>query len=614
MCGIAAIFAYKPDAPRVNLGELGRLKLSMQKRGPDSEGEWLNRVNSLGLTHTRLAIIDPSNLAVQPMTSVDGKTVISFNGEIYNFRERRKELIQKGYRFNSNSDTEVLLNLYREYGSKMLTKLRGMFAFAIWDDESSTLFCARDIYGIKPLYYSDDGSTLRVASQVRTLLRADIESKERAPGGIVGFYLFGHVPEPFTLYKSIHALPAGYSLTLSAGSNPKIEKYAAISEIYNHASSHRRDTNDALESIEQALTDSLVHHMISDVPVGLFLSAGIDSGLMLALLARAGYEKVRAITVSFDEYADTREDEAPIAARVAKHCGAIHDTVTIGESEIKAELLNFMESMDQPSIDGLNTWLISRAAAGCGLKVALSGIGGDELFGGYPSFSDISRWQAIFGSSKKVPGLNNLAHSLIGVGRRFGLSLSPKLEALPYLADSWAGAYLVRRGLFMPAELEDILGSELTEAGLAELQPVELIESAIVPDPGNAFARTATLESCLYMKNQLLRDTDWAAMDHSLEVRTPLADHTLLAGIASDLKSNAGEVTKKTIARRIGGDLPEEWSVRAKTGFTVPIQKWLESINDFRVWQSVPSLCSDNCHWARRWAYTVMSIAPHASA
>lgn len=612
MCGIAAIFAYKPAARRICQDELIRLKTSMRKRGPDGEGEWINNNQTVGLAHTRLAVIDISESGAQPMHSIDGKTVISFNGEIYNFSEQRRVLIKKGYHFKSNSDTEVLLNLYREYGKQMLTRLRGMFAFAIWDDESSSLFCARDHYGIKPLYYSDDGSTLRVASQVKTLLEADIESKEKDPAGQVGFYLFGHIPEPFTLYKSIRSLPAGCALTLNQGNSPTIERYSKISEIYHGASFQHSDKDVDWDFIEQSLMDSVENHLISDVPVGLFLSSGIDSGLILTLLARAGYKQISSITVSFNEYTDLDEDEAPMAARIATTCGARHDTVMIEESEIRTELTTFIDAMDQPSIDGLNTWLISRAASQCGLKVALSGLGGDELFGGYPSFYDIPRWRSYFNLGNKIPGLNVLLHRTLGSFRRMGLQVNPKVVALPGLAGSWPGAYLVRRGLFMPWELDEILGSELAQAGLEGLNPLQLIESEIEPDPGNGFARTAALESSLYMKNQLLRDTDWASMDHSLEVRTPLVDHVLLSDLAPALKFSNGEITKSAVAQKIGKNLPADWALRRKTGFTVPIHNWLSSIRDLDRWRRVPLLRAGNCHWARRWAYTVMSMASHA--
>ena len=614
MCGIAVIFAYKHNVPRVDLDELSRVNSTMHKRGPDGKGEWLRHDRSIGLAHTRLAVIDLSERAAQPMASDDGKTVISFNGEIYNYKELREVLVRKGYRFKGSSDTEVLLNLYREYGNDMLPRLRGMFAFAIWDDEESTLFCARDLYGIKPLYYHDDGSTLRMASQVKTLLQADITSKEQDPAGLVGFYLFGHIPEPFTLYRSIRALPAGCTLTLKAGSSPQINRFASVGEVYRNAKSEKTGERDNLESIERALLDSVKQHLVSDVPVGLFLSSGIDSGLLLALLAKAGQQQIRTVTGSFKEYAGLDDDEAPLAARIAATYGANHDTVLIEEPEIKASLPAFMAAMDQPSIDGLNTWLISRAASRCGLKVALSGLGGDELFGGYPSFFDVPRWQAVFDASKKVPGLNSLASATLKSFKRLGLPVNPKLAALPDLGETWPGAYLVRRGLFMPWELEDILGRELTQAGLETLRPLALIESEIEPDPGNAFVRTATLESSLYMKNQLLRDSDWASMDNSLEVRTPLVAHALLKKIAPQLKSAAGEITKKAIARKIGGDLPAEWSTRNKTGFTVPINRWLESISDLDMWRRVPQLRAENCHWARRWAYTVMAMAPRATA
>ena len=614
MCGVASIFAYKPAAARVDPTELDQFNVSMGKRGPDGSGVWHRADGSIGLAHTRLSVIDLSERAAQPMATTDRKTIISFNGEIYNYQELRKDLAQKGYTFRANSDTEVLLYLYQEYGQDMLSRLRGMFAFVIWDDEASTLFCARDPYGIKPLYFNDDGSTLRVASQVRTLLGSNIDSREQDPAGLVGFYLFGHIPEPFTLFRSIRALPAGCTMTLTAGRKPFIERYTRICEIFHGASAREFSEKDDNEFLEQALTDSIRYHTVADVPIGLFLSAGIDSSLLLALLARAGHEQITAVTVSFDEYQNSDDDEAPMAARVASAHGARHETVRLTEPEIRSVVPAFMQAMDQPSIDGLNTWLISRAVAQRGLKVALSGTGGDEMFGGYPSFRDLPRWQSLFSRTHKIPGLNPVLSTALKCVLNFGLPINPKLISLPRLGDSWPGAYLARRGLFMPWELGEILGRDLAEAGLEALRPVELIGSELEPDPGNAFVRTATLESSLYLKNQLLRDTDWASMDHSLEVRTPLVDHTLLRTLAPVLKSAGGKINKNFLAETIGAGMPAGWATRSKTGFTVPIHQWLESVSDLDVWRRIPALRSRNCHWARRWAYTVMSTVHGAHA
>jgi asparagine synthase (glutamine-hydrolysing) len=586
----------------------------MRRRGPDGQGDWIHRHGTVGLSHARLAIIDPTDKAAQPMSTPDGNLVIVFNGAIYNYRELRELLASRGYRFESRSDTEVLLHLYREFGESMLGRLRGMFSFALWDEEASTLFCARDLYGIKPFYYSDDGKTLRIASQVRALLRADIHSREQDPAGLVGFYLFGHVPEPFTMFRSIRALPAGGVLISKTGDKPRIKRFARVGEIYSRASVGGPKVDGGIGRLERCLADSVTCHMVSDVPVGLFLSAGIDSGLILSLLKKAGHDGLRTFTVTFDEYAGLDEDEAPTAAMIAATCGARHETAVLSESEVREHLPDFLEAMDQPSIDGLNTWLVSRAASRCGLKVALSGVGGDELFGSYPSYRDLPRWCTLFGRSASVPGLNALISAALASLRKLGMPVHPKLAALPTLAGRWPGAYLARRGLFMPSEIQGILGRELAEAGLDRLRPLALIESEITPDPGNGFARTAALESGLYMKNQLLRDTDWASMDHSMEVRTPFVDHTLLKRVAPELKSADGRVTKMSIARRIAGNPPSGWSERSKTGFTVPIDRWLQTAGDFDVWRRVPQLRESDCHWARRWAYTILAMTPCAAA
>ena len=613
MCGVAAIFAYGVGAPPVDVDELGRLRSCLRKRGPDSEGEWRSADTRLGLAHTRLAIIDLDTRADQPMMTADKRLVISFNGEIYNYRELREELVAKGYGFHTTSDTEVLLYMYQEYGQHMLLKLIGMFAFVIWDDERSTLFAARDPYGIKPLYYSDDGSTLRLASQVGALRDSRIESREQDPAGIVGFYLFGHIPEPYTLYRSVRALPSGCFLLQSAGQSVQVERYASIAGAYHNAA--RQDAGgNGWDAIEDALAGSVDYHMVSDVPVALFLSSGIDSGLLLASLSKTGHQPVSTVTVTFDEYRHSAEDEAPMAAEVASRFGAKHETIRLSETEMRSDLFRFLEAMDQPTIDGLNTWLISRSTSRCGFKVALSGIGGDELFGGYPSYVDLPRWQNWFGRGGSLPLVNSFLASMLKTFSKLGLPINPKALSLPSLGQSWPGAYLVRRGLFMPEELELILGRDLARAGLDRLQPIPLIESEIEPDPGNSFVRVSTLESSLYLKNQLLRDTDWASMDHSLEVRTPFVDWKLLSRLAPTIRSMSASMNKQDLAERADTQMPEGWAVRKKTGFTVPMHDWLRSVSDLGEWRRHSTLNNDNCHWSRRWAYTIMALTQDSPA
>src|SRR5262245_46431175 len=513
MCGINGIFAYHYAANPIDREELLRTRDHMAARGPDGVGKWIADDGRIGFGHRRLSIIDLSEGGAQPMTSADGTLVVTFNGEIYNYRELRRGLEAKGHVFRSQSDTEVLLHLYADKGEAMVHDLRGMFAFGMWDSKRRLLFLARDPYGIKPLYYADDGWTLRFASQVKALLAGGKLSRATEPAGQVGFYLWGSVPEPFTTYQAIRALPAGATLTVDRIGEHGPKHYHSIAQVYSDAESTARirpavSETEARAEIREALLDSVRSHLVADVPVGAFLSAGIDSGTLVGLMRDAGSRDIQTVTLAFAEFRGRAEDEAPFAEEVARLYGTRHTTRIITKDEFRADLPRILDAMDQPTIDGINTWFVSKAARELGLKVAVSGLGGDELFGGYPSFKDIPRWVSLLAVPAHIPGLG-FATRWAGqtVARMFGLN--PKSAGMLELGGTYAGAYLLRRGLFMPWELGEILDKDLLRLGLCRLSPLHLANGLLDPRPSSPHARVATLESALYMRNQLLRDTDW---------------------------------------------------------------------------------------------------------
>jgi len=408
MCGIAGIFAYQERALPVDLDELLAVRDAMAARGPDGAGVWLDERRRIGLAHRRLAIIDLSEGGAQPMLAYDSLSVVTFNGEIYNYREL-KAALANDYSFRSNSDTEVLLALYRKYGEDMVHHLCGMFAFAIWDAHQQKLFMARDPHGIKPLYFSDDGLTLRFASQVKALIKGDGIRLTPNPAGHVGFFIFGHVPEPHTLYREIQSLPAGASMAVHRGLTPRITRYFDITQriIAAQESPLCLSFEEQKELVTEALQTSVAHHLIADVPVGVFLSAGIDSNVISALVARQGHS-LRTLTLGFDEFKGKSYDEVPLAEDQAKHMGALHTTQTVTAQEFFEFLPDILTAMDQPTCDGINSWLISKVAADQGFKVCLSGLGGDELFGGYPSFKQIPRLVHALRRWPQPPMLKNL--------------------------------------------------------------------------------------------------------------------------------------------------------------------------------------------------------------
>lgn len=601
MCGIAAIFAYHPSAPGVDRQELKRIRDAMSLRGPDGAGEWFSSDGRMGMGHRRLAIIDLSEKAAQPMSSQDGNFVISFNGEIYNYKELRTQMEKRGRVFRSHSDTEVLLHLYEEKGEAMLLELRGMFAFALWDGRKKSLFLARDPYGIKPLYYTEDGGTLRIASQVKALLESEKVSTTPDPAGIVGFFLLGSVPEPYTLYRQVRAVPAGSYLYIDERGPTHPKQYFSIAEIFHNGSDSdsRGGVTPALQSIRVALLDSVKHHFVSDVPVGMFLSAGVDSGSLVGLAHETGISNLQTITLAFEEFEGKNEDEKPYAEEIARLYGTHHTTCFVTRKEFEDELPRVFQAMDQPSIDGINTYFVSKVAGDLGLKTALSGLGGDELFGGYPSFQDIPRMVSALSIPSRVPLLGEIFRHLF---QKF--PSHPKFAGLLKYGGTYAGAYFLRRGLFMPWELDDLLDKDLVREGLAGLSPIHHIREALKPDPGTSFGRVAVLEASLYMRNQLLRDADWAGMSHSLEIRTPFIDSILLKKLAPFLNSSLSP-GKHLLTESLKTSLPDKVLRRSKTGFNVPVGKWLEN-DGLDIWKKNVSLMRENCPWARRWAYVVM--------
>ncbi len=604
MCGVAAIFSYN-GASDVSEREITAMRDRMRRRGPDGEGLWIQE--RIALAHTRLSVIDPSEAASQPMIEKSRNNAIVFNGEIYNYRELKKRLEKQGYVFASNSDTEVLLHLYREEGTQMVEQIRGMFAFVIWDADKEMLICARDPYGIKPLYFCDDGACLRIASQVKALQAGGTPSDELNPAGVCGFFLFGHVPEPYTCYREIQALPAGSWLRCSVGGKPEIRVYFSIAEIYRRAHLGEQRSWDT-RLVVDALRDSVAQHMTADVPVGVYLSAGLDSGAVLGMMRDVHSDSIDTFTLTFDEYKGRDDDEGPLAGAVARRYNAQHVMHRYSSLDIEKLIPDFFDAMDQPSIDGLNTWLLSRVVHKYGLKVVLSGLGGDELLGGYPTFTDVPRCARTLAVANRSSTLRAMSRSTIRLLRRCGAALHPKMEGLMLFGGTYAGVYLLRRGLFMPWELQSVLGPDITEPGLDALAPLGHLEMGIDPDPGTHFGRVAALESTFYLRNQLLRDSDWAGMAHSVEIRTPFVDAMLLNKLAPILVSRRGPGDcKDLLADAPAQALPREVKARKKTGFNVPLANSLASIPALGGWRRLPMLSDHRCPWARRWAHAVFS-------
>lgn len=601
MCGIAGLVSETGEGKTSAIDAVRRMTNRMRPRGPDAVGMWAGEGVVLG--HRRLAILDLDARANQPMVSADGRYVIVFNGEIYNFRELRRELEANCIAFRTTSDTEVLLALFAREGGRMLPRLRGMFAFAIWDTQTRELFLARDPYGIKPLYYARTRHGLVFASQVKALLSSGLVSLERQPAGWAGFYLWGSVPEPWTLFRDVFSLPAGHCLRVHSDMQ---DAPICWRDIRTHWQGEGCEVTayELQERVRAAVADSVRAHLVADVPVSVFLSGGIDSGTVAGLASELG-AKVEGVTIGFEEFVGSCDDEVPVARAIATHYRLPHHVRMVSRIEFEQDIPRILDAMDQPSIDGVNTWFASKAAAERGYKVVLSGIGGDELFYGYSLFRQAPLQAALGRMLLSVPGARTLLKRPCATLAR--LRSKPKLAGVPEFLGSLEGVYFLRRGLFLPSELSALMGVDMAREGLASLGGFPPATTSVAARDG----RTAVglLESTRYLRNQLLRDSDWASMAHSLELRTPLVDAALLATLGPYLAGFADGAGKAMLAQSPQRPLLEQIVNRPKTGFSSPMENWLFNSSYLRNGADLPPVTAPREHWARRWARAVLGEA-----
>src|SRR2546421_1213991 len=461
MCGFIAAFGNAEQL--LGSSALCSALERMRRRGPDDKGTWQGEGVVLG--HRRLAILDLDPRAAQPMQSSCGRYVIVFNGEIYNFRALRRELESRGVEFRTTSDTEVILALFAAEGEAMLPKLHGMFAFAIWDCIARRAFIARDSYGIKPLYITEAPETVMVASQVKALLATGGTSRDPDPRGQAGFWMLGSVPEPHTWFRDIRALPAGHCAWIESGRLGPARCWHDIGDAWRGAGQRAAAVEDVALQVRTALRESGVRHLVADVPVGGVLSGGIDSGAVVGLMGEAGARELEGVTIAYDEFAGRHEDEAPVAAGLAAHYGIRHSVRCVTRDEFLTDLPRILDAMDQPSIDGVNTWYASKAAAERGLKALGSGVAGDELFQGYSSFRTLPRLAFLRCWLRPVPG----AASLMAAAGRFQARRSGnrRWRHLAEWSGNIEGLWWLRRSVCAPEDLVELMGPELVQEALA---------------------------------------------------------------------------------------------------------------------------------------------------
>jgi asparagine synthase (glutamine-hydrolysing) len=588
MCGIAGILSN--DYPQEKLEILlQRMQSRLQHRGPDDRGMYISTDCKAALAHSRLSILDLSPAGHQPMSIADGRYWITFNGEIYNFRELRHTLESQGEQFYSQTDTEVILRLYQRLGADCVHQLRGMFAFAIWDDLEKTCFLARDPLGIKPLYYWQTGSTLVFASELRAILATGLPAMTLSMEGLYGYLVSGSVPEPHTLIEGIHCLAAGHWLRWQCGTISQ-NQYWQID-----FTPEAIDRPEAAQKVRHALVDSIKHHFVSDVSVGIFLSGGIDSSAVVALASQTQTNQLRTYSIAFEE---PEWNEGEIASKVAQQFGTHHTEYKITASLGRELFPQFLTAIDQPSIDGFNTFCVSQVAHKDGTKVVLSGLGGDELFAGYKSFQKVPQ---MVRCSQRLQALHPIRTGMGMALERWGNTPQVKrLGDFLQQTPNSATAYRSFRGIFSHREACAIAKQYLPDRAL----PARNRDNSS-PNLPSLEDKVSLLELSGYMRNQLLRDSDVMSMAWGLELRVPLVDRVLLETISS-IPSTLRLAPGKQLLIQAVPELPT-WVVnRPKRGFLFPFEQWMagEWRDHFRELDNHKNVSVKP--WYRRWSLALL--------
>ena len=629
MCGIAGGLFWGRHASRDEARDVVRaMTFALTHRGPDGDGIWVRDELTAGgpivaLGHRRLAIIDLTDDAAQPMAA--GPGVITYNGELYNFASLAAGLQADGERFRSKSDTEVLLRGYLRDGPGFLNRVRGMFAFGLWDQRHARLTLARDRFGIKPLYYFEGPDCFLFASEIRSLLASERVPRQLDRAALWQYLGYQAVSPPRTLVSGVRALPPGHRLDVRHGRAAQAVRYW---DLMADRASSEGDAAPAARRVRELLSESVAAHLVSDVPVGVFLSGGIDSSAIALLMAEQGAHPVTFSVAMGDPAFDERQH----ARLVANACGADHEEIEISPEEISDALPEALGRMDHPSGDGINTFVISEVVRKRGLKVALSGLGADELFGGYPSFRripDAERWLDRWGHTPAP--VRKAAARIVG-------SLDPiaraaaKTSAVLETDGSLARVWPVTRQLLTESERTKLLNHDTSTSDSAFDPYVQILEDAFTAAPeSDLMARISYAEARTYMHDVLLSDTDQMSMAHGLEVRVPFVDHELASyvmGLPQAVKHRPGDTPKPLLVEAVGDLLPDSIVRRPKQGFTLPFPVWMRTtLRDFceerlgpsglgrrpefrgravaALWQNWMNRPSDH-RWSRLWTLVVL--------
>jgi asparagine synthase (glutamine-hydrolysing) len=581
---------------------------AMVHRGPDEEGFLVHdsRTPGTALGMRRLSIIDLSG-GHQPLWNEARDVAVVFNGEIYNFHEVRERLSLAGHRFNTNCDTEILVHGWEEWGEELLNELRGMFAFAVLDLRKHfatvpVLFLARDPLGIKPLYYARTEQGFAFASELRALLAAGVIERKLSPDALTSYLLFGSVSEPVTLVEGAFSLPPGHALLLHLPDrrrNPRARPWWDPAHSAAARDPNRpRDFASASARLRTLLEDAVRAHLIADVPVGLFLSSGLDSSAIAVLAGRA-QQGIQSFALTFP---DTEYDEGPLARVVAQRAGTRHREVPLKGNDMLARLDEAINALDQPTMDGINTYFVSWAAREVGLKVALSGLGSDELFGGYRTFADTPKFVRLEMVSRFLPGtFRRMSVPLVNtLLRRAGSADAARKASDAWLTpDVLPHPYFFTRLLFPPSELLKLADARYRNSAVANdgvtLDPTWMAwleRAADQAHAGEPVAGISWMEMRTYMASTLLHDTDSVSMARSLEVRLPFLDTPLVefvSALPDDARIQPG-VSKGLLRAALAGLIPAEILEQKKRTFTLPWEDWLRTSLRPRVEASLKEL------------------------
>jgi asparagine synthase (glutamine-hydrolysing) len=584
MCGIAGIINFQ--SPINEHKEIvSKFHTDLHHRGPDAKGYYFSPSSNALLCQTRLSIIDTSDNANQPIESYDKRFNIIFNGEIYNYKELNK-IIYKRFNIHTKSDTEVLLYMYIEYGAECLKYIRGMFSFAIWDNLKEEIFIARDSLGIKPLYYNFSNNKLSFCSELRSLMKSKQFDCKLNYQAINSYLLTGYFHEPDTIIENISVLESGHYIILNKESFSKIN-YSENDDVKNHKKFNRQET---LDAVKNGFKKSVEHHLESDVSTGVFLSGGIDSSAILSVASQ--FSKVTTLSLGFEE---KKWDESRVSKKIAQYYKSNHHEHIVKEQEAVDAIDDFIDTIDQPTVDGFNTYFISRFTKQTGLKVVLSGLGGDELFGGYPSFRRmkiINHYLTIKNNLFSKEGLKKITPNTL-IEKR-----NPRLVDLIH-SDNLLDSYIALRGIFSKKQALSITTK------LSENDSVNFAnKTGYINKNSNIDSTTRNLELSNYLKNQLLRDSDIFGMKWSTEIRTPFVDKNFISLIKSLPEKYIFEKNKRILSESL--NLPMHIINQKKQGFVLPFEIWLKNTLGKEISIKTSSLISNDSEWYKIWTVFIL--------